>query len=80
MKITQADYDALKQSLTSLVPQAKAHREYIIAEGKSKDIERRLRWDMLNASGYDVLRRLYAYLNDSHIDTALRAIMAELGV
>ena len=33
----------------------------------------RFRWDMSGASGFDVCA-LYAYLDDSHIDTALRRI------
>lgn len=44
------------------------------------DLEMRIRWDMLRAAvGFEwVSDNLYSYLNDTHIDTALRAIMKEL--
>jgi len=34
----------------------------------------RYRWDILHASRFDT-RQLYSYLNDDHIDTALRSIL-----
>lgn len=37
----------------------------------------RFRWDCLHISRFDVCS-LYAYLNDSHIDTALKRIVKEL--
>lgn len=37
----------------------------------------RYRWDALHASGFDT-RPLYEYLNDSHIETALRNVLPEL--
>lgn len=59
------------------IPQYRAH---IIAEGKAKDIEMRLRWDVLYLSGLYgwICDNLYPYLNDDNIDTALRAIMKKL--
>lgn len=51
-------------------------------EGKSKDIEKRLRWDCLYAAGLTpfICDNLYSYLNDDHIDTALKNIIKELGI
>lgn len=47
---------------------------------KARDTDMRYRWDMLYATGQpgrDLMTRLYDYLNDSHIDTALRALTQE---
>lgn len=55
------------------------HRENIIKEGKSKDVEMRLRWDAFHAAKHGgILSALYAYANDEHIDTALKKIMLEI--
>lgn len=47
---------------------------------KVKDLDMRFRWDLLNAGGgWQVTSALYeAGHNDSHIDTALRSIVAPL--
>lgn len=43
------------------------------------DIEKRLRWDAFHSSRYaGILSDLYAYVDDTHIDTALRSIMREI--
>lgn len=44
------------------------------------DWEKRFRWDLCHASGLTpwICKELYAYVNDTHIDTALKAIMKEL--
>jgi len=47
---------------------------------KTKNVDMRYRWDLLHAmpdSG-SVCRKLYMYLNDTHIDTALKAIVPPL--
>lgn len=56
------------------------HRRYIINQGTSKDVERRLRWDMTYVAKLTpwICSTLYSYLDDNHIDTALRAIMVDL--
>ena len=48
----------------------------------TKDVNLRYRWDLLWAaapSGW-VAKELYPYLNDEHIDTALRRLVKPLGV
>ena len=86
MRITKQHYNELKQAI-SLIPASavKEHREFIKQEGKAKDIEKRLRWDTLYATRIKIGDGkgmpglpLYGYLNDSHIDTALKHIMADL--
>ena len=80
MKMTTQHYAALKAIIEPLAPKIAAHRQYLIAEGKSKDIEKRLRWDLSYAAKATpwICDNLYSYLNDTHIDTALRSIVAEL--
>jgi len=56
------------------------YRRMIADQGKSKDVDKRVRWDMLYAaklSGW-ISDNLYGYMDDTHIDTALRRIMREL--
>lgn len=47
---------------------------------KVKDLDMRFRWDLLHASGgWQLTAPLYdSGLNDTHIDTALRSIVAPL--
>lgn len=44
------------------------------------DIDKRYRWDLHYAAGLTrfVCDNLYSYVNDTHIDTALRRIVGEL--
>jgi hypothetical protein len=88
MKMTAEHYETIKAAMQTIQAEdILAHRDYIIAEGKARDVDKRLRWDCLYAtkiklgdgrgrSGLPV----YAYLHDSHIDTALKQIMKELGI
>ena len=65
-------------------PEDYAQLEFVIRAGYSKTMRdnyrkrglsnMRFRWDCLYASQFAVCR-LYGYLNDSHIDTALRNII-----
>ena len=44
-----------------------------------KDFEKRLRWDALvTIMGAQWICSLYSYLNDDHIDSALKKIMKEI--
>lgn len=80
MKIKPEHYAHIKTCISELKEKIKPHREYLIKEGKAKDIEKRLRWDMFWATKQThwVCDNLYSYMNDDHLDTALRHIMAEL--
>ncbi len=57
-----------------------AHRESIRHEKSIRDLAKRLRWDLLYIAigSRWICDNLYSYMNDDHIDTALRAIMAEI--
>ena len=47
---------------------------------KCKDINKRFRWDCFSGAGLSkfACEELYSYLNDSHIDTALRSIVEDI--
>ena len=80
MKMTLEHFHYLQDAMAinaRYIPQYRAH---ILAEGKAKDVEKRLRWDVLYLSGlsYWICDNLYSYLSDDHIDTALRAIMKKI--
>lgn len=79
MKITPEHYSILRASILPLAPSFPAHREFLRSEGKSMDIEKRLRWDAFHSTRYaGILSDLYTYVDDTHIDTALRSIMREI--
>lgn len=79
MKVTSEHYSILRASILPLAPRFPAHREFLKSEGKAMDIEKRLRWDAFHSARYaGILSDLYAYVDDTHIDTALRSIMREI--
>jgi O-methyltransferase involved in polyketide biosynthesis len=82
MKITDEHYNHLKTVMSTFANLIKGHRDYLVVEGKAKDIEKRLRWDVLKSAVPSVwiCDNLYPYINDTHIDTALRSIMKEIEV
>lgn len=84
MKIKPEHYTVLKDAITAV------HNRFPHAEADyqlSKFTPKRLRWDMLYFSklkvgdgrGMDGLP-LYQYMNDDHIDTALKACCRELNL
>jgi hypothetical protein len=88
MKMKQTDFDALHNVIrNSFSP---GGRNFTEGRGFSECrksyhaaglTDERFRWDCLWSSGFDT-RSLSSYLNDSHIDTALRRIveLIECGV
>ncbi len=78
MKIHSKDLAVLEQA----VRRAMSDNPTMASEYEVKGLsDKRLRWDLLRLSGLDVFGdgigthadlNLYAYLDDSHIDTALR--------
>lgn len=85
MKIKPEHYNALK----SIIGQySHDNREQVLAYKAlklGKDPEKRFRWDLFTfarRSGAEkiVMDDIYRYANDNHLDTALRAIVRELGL
>lgn len=78
MKMQLNHYDYIKDAMAGFTPaMLNDYREQLKAQGKAKDIEKRLRWDMLynSVSSVWICDNLYPYLDDTHIDTALKAIV-----
>jgi len=83
MKIQPVHYQAIKAKFVANLAKFAEHRAFLLSpENKrpAKDIEMRLRWDALNQlfGAKYICDTLYPYLNDTHIDSALRNIMAEI--
>ena len=81
MKITEEDYNTIRDEVAKLdVTLINKHKETVLASGKFKNFEERIRWDILSACHLSsfISETLYKYLNDDHIDTALRSIVKEL--
>ena len=72
MKIKPDDYGKMLDAVRSV------HASNALDAYRSAGLtDKRYLWDALRVSGYDVCG-LYTYLNDTHIDTALRSILREL--
>jgi hypothetical protein len=82
MKIQPAHYEHMKAAIAA-IPAYKiaAHKQFIANENKAKDPAKRLRWDLSHYAGLTpfICNNIYSYANDDHVDTALKAIMREVG-
>lgn len=69
MKIQAAHYAHIKEKIEPIL------RQFSIP------ITMRIRWDALYAAGLSqwISDNLYSYMDDTHIDTALRNIVKEIG-
>jgi hypothetical protein len=80
--MTPEHYNIMKREIQKIwTPEEhEARRAAIIAQRLPRDIEKRLRWDWSWASNMSafVVEVLYTYLDDTHIDSALKKIIAEL--
>lgn len=79
MKIKKSHYDYMKAQINKLDREAiKKHKDLGLGIDKNK----RFRWDLFRAAGLSNFAsdELYNYLNDTHIDSALKSIVKELGV
>lgn len=84
MKITKEDYAKLEGFIDKAIREIGVTKvqEYRMLE-LGDDIEKRFRWDLFYASkcklgdgvGMQGDIDLYAYLNDTHIDTALKSVV-----
>lgn len=85
MKMTPIHFETLRAALAPVVTGERfaAHCEALKADPRVKDLGKRARWDALyavsrtSALPQGFMSSLYAYLNDDHIDTALRSIVAK---
>ena len=82
MKIKPQHYQHLLNAMKPTAGKIATHRAFIIKEGKAKDVETRLAWDLLWASVPSawVCDNLYPYMDDSHLNTAVKSILKTLEV
>ena len=84
MKITPQDLAILAKAIKPLdTPELRA--KYLAKDvphsAHVKDWDKRYRWDVLYMSGKGInthIHEMYNYLNDDHIDTALRHLVSPL--
>lgn len=84
MKITPEHLDYLRMKFVGYQcrnPQGVAEHRARLSP-YSGDLDKRVRWDLLRAAvGFEwVSDNLYPYADDTHIDTALRALQKELAI
>lgn len=89
MKIKPDDFALLQRAIVPLDTHER-RKQYLDGNFPRadlvKDLDARYRWDLLHASGLKIGDgvgiqgdlNLYSYLDDTHIDTALRSIVANL--
>lgn len=84
MKITPAHLAALRERVS---PLDTAERRECYRSGDFpraelvKDLDKRYRWDLFyagTAGDWSLVTAIYTYANDTHLDTALRSIVAPL--
>lgn len=82
MKIKPEHYNYILNAIKPLAKHIQGHREALKQDKRVKDLEKRLRWDLFWAAKLSTWTsdNLYCYLNDNHIDTALKNIVAEIEV
>lgn len=83
LKIKPEDYAVLRDAMVKVMQENPAARENYRVAGLT---EKRYRWDVLHQTRLKVFGdgagtqgdlNLYAYLNDDHIDSALKKIVAD---
>lgn len=82
MKMIPEHYAVIKKAMQEKAFLLPAIKLSINGGKRPKDMEMRIRWDLFNAT--ELLKWqcdvLYGYLDDTHIDTALKSIMKELNL
>jgi len=81
MKIKKEHYTYIKSAIEALpVDKLLAHKEALKFDDRIKDLDKRFRWDCLHAviKSSWICDNLYPYMDDTHIETALRSIVKEL--
>jgi len=84
MKIKPEHYEHIRDAMFATlarfgVDNLARYREELAADPRVRDLDMRLRWDVLHASVGSrwICDEIYPYANDTHLDTALRRVMQE---
>ncbi len=80
MKIQLSHYNYMKSKMAENASRIPDHIARIKDDPRIKDLDKRIRWDWLYGSipSSWICDNLYPYMDDTHIDTALRAIVKDL--
>ncbi len=85
MKIKPEHYNHMERMIHLTVTnighdKLQAHKDSLKDDERVKDINKRFRWDICHAAQLNqfMCEELYEYLNDDHIDTALRQVIKNL--
>ena len=80
MKVKPEHYEHMRDAIQAVAHRIPATKEAIASDSRVKDAAKRLRWDMCYMAGLNkwICDNLYSYMDDTHIDTALRRIMSEI--
>jgi hypothetical protein len=83
MKITQEHYKILRNEISMLPSdEVSQHKKALLSDPRVKDLDKRFRWDLMYRAGLNkwVCETLYPYMNDTHLDTALKSVVKDLGI
>lgn len=81
MKIKSEHFEIIKSAIASIDrDKIAAHRLILAADIRVKDLEKRLRWDVLYATKLAtwLCDNVYPYADDNNVDTAIRKIFKDL--
>jgi hypothetical protein len=84
MKMTSEHYAKLKELYAEqwTLIEHERREDWLRHHTKPKDLQKRLRWDFFwkihSADRGPLMQELYSYLDDTHIDTALKRIVKEV--
>jgi hypothetical protein len=85
MKIKKEHYEHMKSAMVDKLAgtpalDVTAYLRNLENDPRVKDVDKRFRWDLFHAAGLTkyACDTLYVYLDDAHIDSALKAIMKEM--
>lgn len=79
MKIPADTVAALQAAIAPFADKLEAHAASLASNPKVGNLAMRVRWDAFWASKFDASPIYRAGCNDTHIDTALRSVMRNLG-
>jgi hypothetical protein len=83
MKIHNDHYAYMRDVIGAIPrPRFEVIKANVKSDKRVQDQAKRLRWDLLYSAGLTkwICDNLYSYADDSHIDTALRAIVSSLNL
>jgi hypothetical protein len=82
MKIKKEHYEYMKAEISKVPCKVNDHRTWLIANAKFNDLETRLAWDFFHAAKLDKFAcdNLYAYCDDTHINTAIKKIIKDITI